>query len=46
MSLAHENLQNMSKKYKHYYNRKLKQRNLKVCDKVLVLLHSKAKNCL
>ena len=41
VSLAHENLQNMSK-YKHYYNRKLKQRSLKEGDIVLVLLPTKA----
>ena len=32
VSLAHENLQNMSKKYMHYYNRKSKRHNLKVGD--------------
>ena len=43
VSLADENLQNtfMSKKYKHYYIPKSKQRNLKVGDKVLVLLSKK-----
>ena len=46
VSLANANLQNMSKKYKHYYNRKLKQRNLKVGDKVLVLLPTKTNKLL
>ena len=42
VSYAHENLQNMSKKYKHHYNQKLKRRNLKVGDKVLAFLPTKA----
>ena len=46
VGLAHENLQNMSKKYKHYYNRKSKQQNLKVSDKVLVPLPTKTNTLL
>ena len=38
VGLAHENLQNMPMKNKHYYNRKWKRRNLKVGDKALALL--------
>ena len=40
VSLAQQNLQNMSK-YKKYYNRKSRRRNLKVGSKVLVLLPTK-----
>ena len=46
VSLAHENLQNISKKYKHYYNWKLKGGNLKVSDKALVLLPTKTNKLL
>ena len=46
VSFAHENLQNMSKKYKHYYNRKSKRRNLKVGDKASVLLQLKTNKLL
>ena len=46
VSLAQQNLQNMSKKYKKYYNRKSRRRNLKVGSKVLVLLPSKTNKLL
>ena len=46
VSFAHENLQNMSKKYKHYYNSKSKRQNLKVDDKALVLLPLKTNKLL
>ena len=46
VSLAQQNLQNMSKKYKKYYNRKSKRRHLKVGSKVLVLLPTKTNKLL
>ena len=46
VSLTHENLQNMSKKYMHYYNGKSKRHNLKVGDQVLVPLLTKANKLL
>ena len=46
VSLAQQNLQNMSKKYKKYYNRKLRRRHLKVGSKVLVLLPTKTNKLL
>ena len=46
VSLAQQNLQNMSKKYKKYYTRKSRRRNLKVGSKVLVLLPTKANKLL
>ena len=46
VSLAQQNLQNMSKKYKKYYNRKSRRRHLKVGCKVLVLLPSKTNKLL
>ena len=46
VSLAQQNLQNMSKKYKKYYNRKSRRRHLKVGSKVLVLLPTKTNKLL
>ena len=46
VSLAQQNLQNMSKKYKKYYNRKSRRRHLKVGNKVLVLLPTKTNKLL
>ena len=45
VSLAHQNLQNMSK-YKKYYNRKSRRRHLKVGNKILVLLPTKTNKLL
>ena len=46
VSLAQQNLQNMSKKYIKYYNRKSRRRHLKVSSKVLVLLPTKTNKLL
>ena len=46
VSLAQQNLQNMSKKYKKYYNRKSRRRHLKVGSKFLVLLPTKTNKLL
>ena len=46
VSLAQQNLQNMSKKYKKYYNPKSRRRHLKVGSKVLVLLPTKTNKLL
>ena len=46
VSLAHENLQVLSKKYKQYYNQKSKRWSLKLGDKVLVRLPTKANKLL
>ena len=46
VSLAQQNLQDMSKKYKKYYNWKSRRQHLKIGSKVLVLLPTKTNKLL